>query len=351
MTLNFKEAMIPCYRLAPFLALALATACADADPVAVTDDATTLTVDASAGWAYVRLGETATEVDVADPAASTAWDIAFNATRVMLNGGAAGPGAVRGYCLCQNASATDAQVQAMTAAGEAGDFEAVTLASVPAEAGDWEVDALDPAIAGWYAYDFGTHEVRAVPDRVWQVRGAGEDPEYAKLRVTEVADATQAGARVTIEYAVQPAAGAPFGAVQTAVLDGRGDAIHFDLESGEVDGTGAWDLMLDGYDLRVNGGITGSGGAGAVLSDETFDALTDASAAPSQVYRGDAFGGVFTAEPWYRYNLDNNHTIFPTFDVYLIDTGSAVYKLQVTGYYSVTGEYRHITFRYELLES
>ncbi|MGH7464996.1 MAG: HmuY family protein, partial [Longimicrobiales bacterium] len=110
-------------------------------------------------------------------ATSSAWDIAFNATRVMLNGGAAGPGGVVGYCVCQNAAATEAHIQAMTPAGEQADFEAVTLADVPVTEQAWESDALDAAISGWYAYDMTTHQVSAVATNAWKVRGAGGSPE------------------------------------------------------------------------------------------------------------------------------------------------------------------------------
>ena len=333
-----------------FILALLALAACDSSPIEPSTDDRSLTVDAAAAWAFVRLGDPASQVVVASPETSSAWDIAFNATRVMLNGGAAGPGSVVGHCLCQNASATDAQVQAMTPQNQRAVFDAVTLADVPTSAQAWDSDALDPAIAGWYAYDMTTHQVNAVPTRVWQLRGAGSDPEYAKLHVTQLSDATQAGANVTLEYAVQAGAGEPFGAVQTVVLDGRGDPVYFDVSAGAVSADDEWDIMLDGYAIRVNGGVSGSGGAGAVLASESFAELTDASDAPAQVYRGDAFGGVFTSAPWYRYDLDGNHTIFPTYDVYLIDTGTDIYKLQVTGYYSTTGQQRHITFRYERLD-
>ena len=61
-------------------------------------------------------------------------------------GGQAGPGGVTGYCLCQNAGATDAQVRAMTPESELGDFEAVSASSIPTDASEWETDVLDPAI-------------------------------------------------------------------------------------------------------------------------------------------------------------------------------------------------------------
>ena len=55
---------------------------------------------------------------------------------------------------------------------------------------------------------------------------------------------------------------------------------------------------------------------------------------------------VFTAKKWYRYNLTgNDHQIWPTYDVYLVRRGAAVYKVQVTSYYSAAGTSRQITIR------
>lgn len=313
-------------------------------------DEQVLTVDADGRWAFVRLGETASEVTVGDRSISTDWDIAFNATRVMLNGGAAGPGEVRGYCLCQNAAATDAQVQGMTPDNQLGSFEAVSVASVPSDPDAWETDVLDPAIAEWYVYDFTTHTVTANPAQVYRVRGDGADPEYAKFHVIDISDATQVGGRVTIEFAVQPGAGEPMGAAQTVVLDGRTSPVYFDFATGAVSDASDWDIVLDGFEIRVNGGVSGDGSAAALLSPgDAFEDIDDASDAPAQIYRGDAYGGVFAAHPWYRYNLDGFHTIFPTFDVYLIDTGDRVYKLQVIGYYDIAGDDRQVSFRYEAL--
>jgi hypothetical protein len=331
------------------LAVLAGAACGEDDPIGVESDETTLMVDASTEWAYVALGEEASEVQVSDPASSDAWDLAFNATRVMLNGGAAGPGDVVGFCVCQNADATDADVQEMTPESELVGFEAVTAADAPAEESAWQSDALDLAIDGWYAYNPTTHQVSAAPSQVFHIRGAGEDPEYAKLHVTEVANATMASADVSIEYAVQTGAGEAMGAAQTAVLEGTAGPVYFDLASGVVSEADEWDILLDGYDIRVNGGVSGTGGAGAVLAGDDFESMTDASGAPAQVYRGDAFGGVFDAHPWYRYDLDGNHTIFPTYDVFLIDTGSDLYKVQLIGYYDTAGEARHVTFRYARL--
>jgi hypothetical protein len=328
---------------------ALAAACSDSDGPAgpETPEVRTLTVDASQGWVFVAFdGDAAEVVEVSDPKTSTDWDMAFQATSVMLNGGAAGPGGVTGYCVCQNADATDAEIVAMTPASELADFEAVTASDIPSDESAWESDALAPAIDGWYRYDFATHTVSAAAENVWMLRTASGSA-YAKFHVTAIEGATKENAgRVTVEFAVQPSAGAPFGPTQELVVDVSSGPAYLDLETASlVTADAEWDLWFEGWTIRVNGGVSGSGKAGAVLSGMTFDEVTDASGMGA-LYKGDAFGGVFVAHPWYRYNLQGNHQIWPTYDVYLIRRGDSVYKVQLIGYYGPAGEPRRVTFRY-----
>lgn len=119
----------------------------------------TLTADASAGWAFVALGTPATPRTVGDPATSAAWDMGFNATSVMLNGGTDGPAGVVALCLCQNEGATDAQVLAMTPESELADFEAVRAGDVPPAAdARWSADVFETH--RWYRYNLtGTHQI------------------------------------------------------------------------------------------------------------------------------------------------------------------------------------------------
>mgnify|MGYP006208160603 CR=1 FL=1 len=91
------------------------------------------------------MGSRAAEVAVTDPATSDGWDLGLYATNVMLNGGDAGPGGAAGYCVCQNADATDAQVMEMTAENQLPDFEAVTTAHLPATASRRAVEELETA--------------------------------------------------------------------------------------------------------------------------------------------------------------------------------------------------------------
>lgn len=304
------------------------------------------TVDASTAWVYVSLSDSAIVSPTPSARESSAWDIAFNATSVTLNGGAAGPGGVTGACLCQNAAASDAEILAMTAGSEESDFAAVT--AVPSTA-SFVSDQLTPAMSGWYTG--AGSSAAADANRTFLVRLA-DGASFAKARVTAIENAsgTSAG-RVTLEYAVQPAGSATFGDVKTVTFDATAStsaSMTADLNSDAMGGSaGDWDIKLVGWDLLVNGGVSGPGAAGVATTTEQFGALTTATETPPQAYRTDVYAGIFGTNRWYRYNLAGDNRISPTFDVYLLKRGTDVYKLQITNYYSATAQPRHITFRYE----
>jgi hypothetical protein len=329
-------------------ALAIVPACSDSttEPPAppVTSE---LTVDASAAPAYVKLGDPASSVSVADPSSSTEWDLAFFATGVTVNGGAAGRGGVTAHCLCANASATVAELQAMTPANQLAAFEAITSTNVPASTA-FIADELNPAIHGWFT---GTAaSAAAVPTRSWIIRRTAGGVILGKFRVTAVSGATPTTAgTITVEYAIQPTAGAAFGAVTTRTVDLTGAPVYLDLATGPVSSTANWDLRLTGYEIRLNGGVSGTGGVSAVIDESTpFTQITAqyASSAPPVAYRSDSYGGVFVNSPWYRYNITGtDNQIWPNFNVYLIRRGETVYKVQIISYYGPTGTSRQITLR------
>jgi hypothetical protein len=141
-----------------------------------------------------------------------------------------------------------------------------------------------------------------------------------KFRVTAVSGATATSAgNVTVEYSIQPSSGAAFGPVQTRTLNVAAGPVYLDLSAGPVSATCAWDLHCRGYDIKVNGGVSGTGGVSALLDDSTpFASITAAyaSTAPSVAYRADSFGGVFATSPWYRYNITGtDNQIWPNFNV------------------------------------
>ena len=328
-------------------------ACSDGDPTGPGETPFgTFIIDAVDSWAFVSIDDDVSEIQVTDPGASADWDLGFFATGVMLNGGAAGPGGVEAYCICQNDGASDEQVKAMTPDSELADFEAVTALQIPADASAWLSDELVPAIDGWWSYNMQTHAVTPVTTRAWKVRTA-EGTAFAKLRVAGFANAAQQIAgQVTLEFATQSGTGQPLGPVQSLVVDVSGGPVYVDLLDGAVSDASDWDLRLEGWEIRVNGGVSGTGTAGAVDAGEPFAGITDAGDVPARVYKGDAFGGIFGSKPWYRYNLNgDDHQIWPTFQVYLVRKGQDVYKLQLTSYYQPsTGAERHISFRYEKLD-
>jgi len=341
--------------LAAFIGLAcLATACSDdsGDPVGPGGDVPydSITVNASTGWAAIRLGEPASQVTVTgDLDSSDDWDIAFNATAVMLNGGDAGPGNVSGYCICANAGATDAQVMDMTDASELADFTSVTAAQIPSSSDAWQSDAVALAVQGWYNYDMTSHVVSAAPEKLFILRTAS-GTAFVKFHITDITDGV-----VTFEYAVTTDQTQPFGGAETGsvTLSDDDSPVYFDFETGTSSTTEdaeSWDIAFVGYSIEVNGGSSGTGDAGAASLDEDFASLTDVDGVPGAAFEADGFGGVFVESPWFRYNLlGTDHHIWPVFNVYLIKVGDAVYKIQVTNYYDVDGNTRRITTRYAKL--
>jgi hypothetical protein len=303
-----------------------------------------ISVDASTGWAYASL-EDESAVTIADPATSAQWDIGVNATRVMLNGGEAGPGEVIGHCVCQNAGASDADVTAMTADGELADFEAVTSSDIPA-ATSFEQERLQTAIAGWYGGEGAG--ATAESGITWLVR-LQDGTSFAKLRVLSLLGPTAEHAgQVELEYALQTTAESAFLPAQTVTLDASAPS-RVDLNTGSTSPSDAdWDLSVEGFTIRLNSGVTGSGQAGATPSADPFEAITTA-AVDSRAYQVDGFAGVFGSHPWYKYNLTGENVIHPTFDVYLVKRGDAVYKIQLIDYYSAAGEPRNVSIRYARL--
>ncbi len=124
-----------------------------------------------------------------------------------------------------------------------------------------------------------------------------------------------------------------------------------------------WDISFNASNVAINatGGVTAYC---ACTNQSATDATIMSLTADSQLNTFTAFeassipaatsftADVFATKKWYRYNLTgSDHQIWPTFDVYLVKRGTAVYKVQVTGYYSATGAPRFITIRSAQLRS
>lgn len=188
-------------RLLSAALMALAAVACEGGPTDLlpSDPGATLTVDASSAttWALVDLGSPAQVVQVSDPAASPGWDLGFQATKVMLNGGASGPGGMVAYCLCQNAGATSEQLKAMTPESELGDFVAVTKGQIPAAADAWSSGAFDEK--KWYRYNItgSDHQVWPTHDVYLVKRGA----EVYKVQFTGYYGPSGQPRQITFRYA------------------------------------------------------------------------------------------------------------------------------------------------------
>jgi hypothetical protein len=161
----------------------------------VTASTEQITVDASAAWAYADLSAGQSVVET-DAQSSMTWDIGFNATNVVLNGGANGPAGVTAYCICQNAAATNDEILAMTPESEGDDFSSVTSADVPSAAASWSNDVF--ATSKWYRYDLlGDHRISPTFDVYLVKRGA----TVYKLQVTGYYGPAGETRRISFRYA------------------------------------------------------------------------------------------------------------------------------------------------------
>lgn len=300
-------------------------------------------------WVYVSLANPGAPVALTDAEAraSAAWDVAFKGLSVKTNGGEEGPGGVSAVCLCQNtrsapATGATAYFAAMTSASEGADLEAVTAAQIPG-ADQFLRDSV-MGLADWWTTANG---VRTVRDVVYAVNRPSQ-LGYAKLQFTAVGSGQAAGpGTVSFRYATVPTSVGTFAATRqaTVAVPATGRA-YFNFDSlavagGVVAATSPWDLAFEGWRVRTNSGTSATATVaawGAVnltatgLAGNGFDAVVAAQSVPPtpSAYRVDGLGA-FGLQPTWYYDAASR-TALPRFDVYLIQRGSTVHKLQVTGY-------------------
>lgn len=330
-------------------AVALFTACSDVTSTDNTTPTQQITTDSAGSWVYVRFDDVAEKVTVSSPTTSTAWHIAFMGTSVMLNGGAAGPGGVKGYCICQNGSPTNEQIAAMSPSSELADFESVTAANIPASSA-FVSDEIDPALSAWYTGS-GASATADAGQTFLISQGTGSARLLGKLHVTALASPTSSSpGTVTVEWAIQTTAGGAFGPTHTATFSTADGPAYIDLNTNASASSSDWDLKVDGWLVQLNSGASGTGTWKALSAERApFASITTTFAAmpPEQTFRTDVFGGVFATNRWYRYNVTGaDNQIWPTYNVYLLAIGDEVYKVQLISYYSEAGSGRFYTVRY-----
>ncbi|MBL0177609.1 MAG: hypothetical protein IPP98_00575 [Gemmatimonadetes bacterium] len=298
---------------------------------------------------------TGSEVTVSDPGSSTAWDIAIRRYEVRLNGGVAGTKGVTGVRVLDNSTLPAATILGFTPASQLASFDGVTASSIPAASAFTSTDLAETLTAWFRAVNATT--IVASPSAAWKVRRA--DGGYAVVRVAELTLNGFSLASLRLEYRLQPAGGV-LGAVQSVTVpagasDAPGKVL---LTTGSTVTTSGctWDFAItSAITLAVNPDASCPTGTYPLESTEAFTTMTSASDAPMY---GRFFSALsspipngFTADvkPPFLYGIDpvNQNRLTPTFNVYLVRSGSSTYKLQFLSFYDPTsGESGHVTLRY-----
>lgn len=316
--------------------------------------------------------DTGLVVDLTDAAAetSTDWHMAFKRTGIKLNGGASGTGSVTGALADKqddfyNLGTTAANASVFLNATPTSQLEAIT--AVKAATGltfssDKNVNQItsDGGSKSWWLYDPAARTVGA-NDPAWNVIRSAKGDSFAKFHVTNI---VQASRDITLEFFIQNVGNAVFSTTSvtwTAAIGAGGGMKCYDIDTtAEVDCTAKasdWDVQVEvdaagrAWTMWTNGGVRGSARSGA-----SFGTLTNAEAdqfvastTPGLTFSADAPSGVFKDSSWYSYNLQGGHKLWPNYRVYIVDTGTNQYKLQITSYYDTSGTSAMINLRYAKL--
>ncbi len=145
--------------------------------------------------------------------------------------------------------------------------------------------------------------------------------------------------------------------VYTATVGSAEGRVCYDFDAEEeVDCDGAkatWDLMFEvanrSYNLWTNGGIYGAGDGAAFGPMTPDDAVGTGSSRSIPGWFRDFLGGVFIEYPWYEYNVMGTHDISANSRVYVVDTDTDLYRVQVISYYGAGGASGMVRVRWGLL--
>lgn len=313
-----------------------------------------VTLDATdpALFAYLTFAEGGGVVAVTDPQASADWVVAFRRFSTKLNGGVAGPGDVAGANLANFADALSTEVTALSMADADAAWAAVTEADITSVT--FVQDGIVEDLGGpWFRFDPIANTLVANTGAAWKVRESNGGSSL--LRVASLDMMGQAPLGVTLEYRHQDSGGT-LGAVSTVDIDfAQGPGFVALAAGATVQPAGCnWDVSVSpSFSIDFNDDC----GAGTFPLDATedFTSLEQADDAPEyggflSVISGaipssvDDAGGVF----WY--NIEGNNRLWPTFNVFLVRVGTAVYKVQVIDYYNATGDSGFPTVRFQQLQ-
>lgn len=268
------------------------------------------------------------------------WDILLRRYEIRLNSPATAGAStknVTAYSLNNAKTLTDAQVLALTVDNTLSAFDAIRASSVPSD-GSFGTDRLIENKNGYLNLGGAPS---ANPSAYWKVKTAnGGSALFHATAIT--LSASFAFTSVTYEVRVQNGTtlGAP---VSLTVPLGTAPVSYSIVTNSVVTPNGCnWDIQINPntFDMITNSACNVATYPGG--SSPTFATATSASDAPQYLNYITELTGVIpnsvtdlTAP--FRYNLLNTQRLHPSFNIYLIKSGTRVYKLQVINYYSASG--------------
>lgn len=279
------------------------------------------------------------------------WDLAFRRYEVRLNSPAVGGATsknVLGFALDNNKTATDAQVLAFTPVATLTTFDAVRAAQIPAD-DQFQTDRLTENKQGYLNL---SGIPSANPANYWKLRLA--NGTFAVFRATRI-KFTQTFAVDTLYLESRLQTGSTLGAAQTLAIAPANGVRQISLATNAVvTGAGCnWDLEFNpaANQLSLVPNVACNAGTYPGPTSPTFANATIASDAPQfatflSTLVGPIPNSVLDKSAPFRYNLQGNDRLHAAFNTYLVKSGTRVYKLQVTDYYSNTGVAGFPTIRY-----
>ena len=275
------------------------------------------------------------------------WDIALRRYEVRLNGGVTGTKGVVGFSLGNNTTATDPQVLAFTLDNTRSTFDNVREAQIPPDA-SFQSDRLVENTTGYL-------NLAGVPTAngaaYWKVRTATGG--FALVRVSAISLSPQFALQsVTIESRVQN--GTTLGAAQTLTVPIASTPVSVSIATSQVIATPNgcnWDLRITPQSFGISVNTACNVGTYPGGSTPAFAAATSASDAPQYAaflsgLTGPIPNSITATDAPFRYNLEGTNRLHPSFNTYLVKSGTRVYKLQLVNYYNASGAGGWPTLRY-----
>ncbi len=274
------------------------------------------------------------------------WDIALRRYEVRVNGGVSGTGGGTGYSFGNNKAATAAQVLAFTNQNTLAAFDSIRDPQLPADS-LFKADRLIPNANAFL--NVGRATPTANTAAFWKVRRA--NGAFALVRVTAITFAGRALTSISFESRAQT--GTTLGATQAFTINTGSVPLSIDLATGTVVTPNGcnWDILVSPtvYELGVN--TTCNVGTYPGEATPGFAGTTAAGDAPQyaaylSVLTGPIPNSIEDVSGPFRYDLNNDQRLSPTFNTYLIRRGTKTWKMQVIGYYGTSGSGGFPTLRY-----